>query len=240
VRHGLFPSGAVGADRVPGLLPAAQRVVPIRRRPTRQDGERLAAQPAQTAPYPNTVLPFVVCRLAPLPVSDDRSPLTQRAPARHLAQIDPRHPGTGLSSGSGNEIKRITAGVKACRWFSLPGLVRRPAFTLLVCSMSNEKRILLSVAWRLPSLRIGRYKGTWGQRGVGSPVWALPGNLRPNLSRLHETRRICRAGQPRLTCPARPDLLRGHAKRACIRGHVAAHGYGNISIGGVESTATGG
>ena len=164
MRHGLFPSGAVGADRVPGLLPTEQSVVTIRRRPTRQDGERLAAQPAQTAPYPNTVLPFVVCRLAPLPVSDDRSPLTQRAPARHLAQIDPRHPGTGLSSGSGNEIKRITAGVKACRWFSLPGLVRRPAFTLLVCSMSNEKRILLSVAWRLPSLRIGRYKGTSGAR----------------------------------------------------------------------------
>jgi hypothetical protein len=78
-----------------------------------------------------------------LPVPDDRRLPTQRAPARHPAQIDPRHPGTGLSSDSGSEIKRITAGVKACRWFSLPGLVRRPAFTLLVCLMSNEKEYCL-------------------------------------------------------------------------------------------------
>jgi hypothetical protein len=80
-----------------------------------------------------------------LSVSDDRRPLTQRAPAWHLLQVDPRHPGTGLSSGSGSAIKRIMAGVKACRWFSLPGLVRRPAFTLPAYSRSNETRILLSV-----------------------------------------------------------------------------------------------
>jgi hypothetical protein len=35
--------------------------------------------------------------------------------------------------------------VKARRWFSLPGLRRRPAFTLLVYSLSNERRKLLSV-----------------------------------------------------------------------------------------------
>ena len=145
VRCGLFPSDAVGADRVPGLLSAAQRVVPIRWRPTRQDGERLAAQSAQPAPHPNAVLLTVVCRLAPLPVSDDRRSLAQRTPTWHLLQVDPGHPGTALSSAGGSEIKRITAGVKACRWFSLPGLVRRPAFTLLVHSMANEKRILPSV-----------------------------------------------------------------------------------------------
>jgi hypothetical protein len=50
-----------------------------------------------------------------------------------------------LSSAGGSEIKRITAGVKAGRWFFLPGLARRLAFTLLVYSMSNEKRILPSV-----------------------------------------------------------------------------------------------
>jgi hypothetical protein len=59
--------------------------------------------------------------------------------------MDLDHPGSVLSSAGGSEIKRITAGVKACRWFTLPGLVRRPAFTLLLRSMSNEKRILPSV-----------------------------------------------------------------------------------------------
>jgi hypothetical protein len=29
--------------------------------------------------------------------------------------------------------------VKARRWFSLPGLLRRPAFTLLVKTVSNER-----------------------------------------------------------------------------------------------------
>jgi hypothetical protein len=50
--------------------------------------------------------------------------------------------------------------VKARRWFSLPGLLRRPAFTLLVYSLSNKKRKLQSVDSWPPSLRIGRYKGT--------------------------------------------------------------------------------
>jgi hypothetical protein len=73
-------------------------------------------------------------------MSDDRRALAQRTPTRHLLEADPGHPGTALSSASGSEIKRITAGVKARRWFSLPGLVRRPAFTLLVHSISNEKK----------------------------------------------------------------------------------------------------
>jgi hypothetical protein len=50
-----------------------------------------------------------------------------------------------LSFASGSAIKRITVGVKARRWFSLPGLLRRPAFTLLVYSLSNEKEKLLSM-----------------------------------------------------------------------------------------------
>ena len=160
LRCGLLPSGTVDAERVPGLLPTVQRVVPIRRRPMRQDGERLPTKAAQSAPYPKEIVLAVVRRFPPLPVSNDGCLLTEGAPTRQLVQTNPRHPGTALSSAGGNEIKRITAGVKACRWFSLPGLVRRPAFTLLVYSISNEKRILPSRASSYRCLWIGRYKRT--------------------------------------------------------------------------------
>jgi hypothetical protein len=52
----------------------------------------------------------------------------RRTSPRQEVQWD--HPGSMLSFVSGSAIKRITAGVRACRWFSLPGLLRRPAFTL--------------------------------------------------------------------------------------------------------------
>jgi hypothetical protein len=71
---------------------------------------------------PSAVLLLVVRRLAPLSVSDDRRSTAHRTPTWHQLQVDPGYPGTALSSAGGNEIKRITAGVKACRWFSLPGL----------------------------------------------------------------------------------------------------------------------
>ncbi len=71
-------------------------------------------------------------------MANDRSVPAGCAPSRQKVQRD--YPGSVLLSASGSAIKRITAGVKACRWFSLPGLVRRPAFTLLVYSISNEKK----------------------------------------------------------------------------------------------------
>ena len=71
-----------------------------------------------------------------------------------------------LSFSSGSAIKRITAGVKARRWFSLPGLLRRPAFTLLLYSLSNEKGKPLCSGGREPLTQdIGRYKTTSGPRG---------------------------------------------------------------------------
>jgi hypothetical protein len=66
----------------------------------------------------------IVAGLAPLSVSDDRRLPTHRTPSRHLLQADPSYPGTVLSSAGGHEIKRIMAGVKACHWVLLPGLVR--------------------------------------------------------------------------------------------------------------------
>jgi hypothetical protein len=73
-------------------------------------------------------------------MTDDRVVAANRTSPRQKVQRD--HPGSMLSFVSGSAIKRITAGVKARRWFSPPGLPRRPAFTLLVYSLSNEKRIL--------------------------------------------------------------------------------------------------
>ena len=106
------------------MLSATQRVMPIRHAPTGQDSERRATQPAESAPYPYAVVLLVVRRLAPLSVSDDRPLPTQGTPPRQLLEADPSYPGTVLSSVAGHEIKRIMAGVKACHWVLLPGLVR--------------------------------------------------------------------------------------------------------------------
>src|ERR1700674_643530 len=52
----------------------------------------LATQSAEPPAHPDPILLFVMRLLAPFPVTDDRCLLTQRAPARHLPQIDPRQP----------------------------------------------------------------------------------------------------------------------------------------------------
>jgi hypothetical protein len=96
-----------------------------------------------SAPHPNAFVPVVVGLTEPPSMADDRVLLANRTPPRQEVQGD--HLGSTLSFASDSAIKRITAGVKARRWFSLPGLLRRPAFTLLVYSLSNEKRKLLSV-----------------------------------------------------------------------------------------------
>ena len=89
-----------------------------------QDSERLATQPAESAPHPHAFMLLVVRWLASLSVSDDRPLPTQGTPPRQLLQANPSYPGTVLSSVAGHEIKRIMAGVKACHWVLLPGLVR--------------------------------------------------------------------------------------------------------------------
>ena len=164
MRSRLLPSDAVFADRLPSLLPAAQTVVAIRRRPSGQDGERLATVPTQSPPHPDPVLLRVVGLLAPLSVADDRFLSAQRTPTRHLLQADSCYPGTVLSSAPGNAINRITAGVKAGRWLSLPGLVRRAGLHPPSClkNVKRKKEYCLSVGWRPTVLagRIGRYKGT--------------------------------------------------------------------------------
>ena len=123
VRSGPFPTDPGLADRFPGLLPATEAVVPIRRRPSRQDRECLATLPAPSASHPDPVLPRVVGLLAPLPVADDRFLPAERTPTRQLLQTDYRYPGSTLSSAPANAIKRITTGVRVGRRSSLPGSI---------------------------------------------------------------------------------------------------------------------
>jgi hypothetical protein len=74
---------------------------------------------------------LVVSLLASASMADDRVPAANRTAAWQLRQANFNYPGSALSSVHGSAIKRITAGVKARRWFSPPSSIRRLAFTLL-------------------------------------------------------------------------------------------------------------
>jgi hypothetical protein len=54
--------------------------------------------------------------LAPASMADDCVLATDGTSAWQLRQADLSYPGSALSSVGGSAIKRITAGVKACRW----------------------------------------------------------------------------------------------------------------------------
>ncbi len=115
VRCGLFPSNAVvGAHLVPGLLPAIDAVVAVRRRPEGRT-VNVPAGSASPATNPDPIALRVVSLLAPLSVAHDGSVARtgQRRGNRHSGIAVT--PASVLCSGSGSAIKRITAGVKACR-----------------------------------------------------------------------------------------------------------------------------
>jgi hypothetical protein len=135
-------NGGPGGDVLTSLLSAMQAERRRRRQPIRQDRERLPAGMTDSASHPNVFVVFIVGLAGTPSVADDRIVVANRTSPRQEVQRD--YPGSMLSFVSGSAIKRITAGVRARRWFSLPGLLRRPAFTLLVKSWSNEKRILQS------------------------------------------------------------------------------------------------
>jgi hypothetical protein len=113
----LFPTATLAA-RLPRLLPAVIAVVAIRGRPGGQDRECLPAKRAPAPANPDPVVLSVVGLFPPAPVADDRRLPAHRTPARQLRQADRSYPGSLLSSVDGSAIKRITAGVKACRWSS--------------------------------------------------------------------------------------------------------------------------
>jgi hypothetical protein len=106
-------SSVAGDDSLAGLLPATHAEMSRRRQPIRQDGEGLAARPANTAPHPDALVSVVVGLAEPPAVTDDRLGLTDRTQPRQ--ELQRHYPGSMLSSVSGSAINRITAGVKARR-----------------------------------------------------------------------------------------------------------------------------
>jgi len=115
MRGGSLPTAGLTAQ-FQGLLPTAVTVVARRWRPSGQNGESLLAQRASAPAYPDRAVPLIVSLFAAAAVTDDRVPAANRTSARQLRQLDLNYPGSALSSVHDSAIKRITAGVKACRW----------------------------------------------------------------------------------------------------------------------------
>jgi hypothetical protein len=112
MRHCLLSSVA-GGNPLAGLLPARHAEMARRREPIRQDGEGLAAGPADPTPNPDAIVPVVVGSAEPPAMADDR--LVQTEGAQPRQEMQRHYPGSMLSLVSGSAIKRITAGVKARR-----------------------------------------------------------------------------------------------------------------------------
>jgi len=110
----------------------------------------------------------------PPSMADDGVVKAKRTLPREKIQGD--HPGSALPSVSGNAIKRITAGVKARCWFSLPGLRRRtglhPPSGFIV-----ERKKECSLPWINggPSYRLAGIKGLHGSNFVGSRSRTMSG-----------------------------------------------------------------
>ena len=112
VRNRLFPTIPF-AQRFPGLLPAIETVVAVRRRPCGQNREGFPARAAAPAANPDPVVPLIVRLLAPSAVTNDGPIAADGTPSRQQLQRERGHPGSILFSFSGSAIKRIKAGVKA-------------------------------------------------------------------------------------------------------------------------------
>jgi hypothetical protein len=82
-RSSLFPTSVLHA--LDGLLPAEVAVVALRRRPGGQNGKRLPAGPAPSAPNPDEVMEVIVSWFAALPVTDDGAFPASRTQARQQA-----------------------------------------------------------------------------------------------------------------------------------------------------------
>ena len=111
----MLPTAGLAAQ-LPGLLPTAVGVVARRWRPGGQNGEGLLTRRAPAAPDPDPVVLVVVSLFAASSVPNDGVAVAERTVPRQLRQTDADYPGSALSSTTGSAIKRITAGVKACRW----------------------------------------------------------------------------------------------------------------------------
>ena len=144
-----------GGDPLARLLPAVKAVMPGWSQPIGQNRESLPARFTESAPHPDAFVLVIVALASALSMANDRFVAANWTTPRQQVQCD--HPGSALSSASGSAIKRITAGVKATADRRCQVSIWGPAFTLPVKSVSNEKRILLSVSPREPlTQNIGR------------------------------------------------------------------------------------
>ena len=148
-----------GGEMLTGLLAATQTERRRRGQPIRQDRKRRSTGMADAASHPYSFVPVIVRQAEPLSMADDRLAPANRAPPRQ--QVHWNYPGSALSFVSGNEIKRITAGVRARRDRACQVSICWPGLHPPAKSASNEKRILLCVDGREPTTRdIGRFKST--------------------------------------------------------------------------------
>ena len=102
-----------GSQPLTSLTSTMQREVCRRRQPLWKKREGLMAESADSPPYPNLVAQLIVSLTESSPVADDRLLFANRTSPRQAIQRD--YPGSRLSFASDGAIKRITAGVKACR-----------------------------------------------------------------------------------------------------------------------------
>ena len=160
MRCGLFPSNAVvGAHLVPGLLPAIDAVVAVRRRPEGRT-VNVPAGSASPATNPDPIALRVVSLLAPLSVADDGSVAADRAPSRQQVQRDRRRAGIGLAFRLGQCDKKNQGwreGLPLITTLPGYGFVGRPSPSRQI--NPNEKRLLLSDAARVVLYGLAGIKG---------------------------------------------------------------------------------
>jgi len=100
-----------GGDPLARLPPAVKAVVPGWSQPIGQNRESLPARLTESATHPDAFVLVIVAMASAPSMANDRFEVTNWATPRQALQRN--HPGSMLSSASGSEIKRITAGVKA-------------------------------------------------------------------------------------------------------------------------------
>src|ERR1039458_8816064 len=115
----------------------------------------LLARMTDSASHPDPVVAWVVCLLAPLAMADDGLVATQRTPPREQLQRKRRRPRIGLVIGLW-QCDKENHGWREGLPLTVAAKFRSedPAFTLPVKTVSNEKRILLSIAGRHPSTQL--------------------------------------------------------------------------------------
>jgi hypothetical protein len=143
-------------------------IVTVRRRPHGKNGEGLFARRAPAAAHPDPVVLVVVSLPAASSVPNESVAVAERTMARQLWQTDLDYPGSALSSTTGNAIKRITAGVKACRWsYRQVRAGDRPSPSCTNQCRTKRETVHLGQRHKCARKMIGRFKTV--DRGQSAP-----------------------------------------------------------------------